>query len=394
MTTLPSEHRCVLLSDVHLGPDARPELSRSLCELVVAHPEHELIFLGDTFEFSAVVDPDPEQAWQVIRSENLDAVEALRAHVQRGGLLTFVAGNHDAVLPALRERFGAEFGAMERVCIVPWFTRRGGVHLEHGNLWDRDNAPLHPLAEWSSKTEPLGVALMRRFCAARGASQFAHAHQTTPAGGVLRAFRLFGFRAPYVIVRYFGTAVALCVEALVLRPTQLRRARLEGSARVLELEAQLALAPSVLGTLLAAAPEPTHRRFSTTFMRLYFDRVLAGLACVTALLSVGTLGPASAGGLFVLGVGYLFWGARGGVARYPGPVDALAEGSRGVASGLGAEIVVFGHTHVEQWESDYVNLGSFAYSRGSGRPYAVIEEGRLSSRRWPKSSAAVEPRFT
>lgn len=379
---------CLLLSDVHLGPRARPELARALCELVRAHRDWEVIFVGDTFEFSAIVDPDPEHAWDLIKRANPEVMAVLCAHVAAGGRLTFVVGNHDAALSALSDRFATEFGGREQVSVVPWFTRRGHVHLEHGNLWDRDNAPLHPLAVWRSTTEPLGIALMRRFCAKCNAIEFAHAHQTTPAGGLARAFRLFGFRAPLVVVSYFLTAWALCFEALLWRKRQSQLARIEGSQRASLLAEQWSIEPERLRRLLELAPVPTHGRFATTFMRLYFDRVLIGIACLWALVSVAAAGPTGAGvGVLVLGSGYLWWGSRRGVARYPGPVEALHEASLAIARDLRAQVVVFGHTHVEQSieqaGSHYINLGSFAYSHGPGRPYALIEGERVSSRRWP-----------
>src|SRR5690606_21193980 len=119
--------------------------------------------------------------------------------------------------------------------VSPWFVRRGGVHIEHGHLWDRDNAPLHPLDDWSAATEPLGVALMRRFVARRGALEFAHAHDTTPVAGLARAFALYRFRAPLVIAQYFATAGALCFEAGKRRKLQALKAEASGSVRVMQL---------------------------------------------------------------------------------------------------------------------------------------------------------------
>src|SRR6185295_18274886 len=71
----------------------------------------------------------------------------------------------------------------------------------------------HPLAVFSPDTEPLGVALTRRFLAPSRALAFAHAHETTPLHGLLRSFRLFGVRSPVVILRYFATAIRLCARA-------------------------------------------------------------------------------------------------------------------------------------------------------------------------------------
>src|SRR5690606_16338269 len=113
----------------------------------------------------------------------------------------------DALLDAL------EVDRRARLEVSPWFVRRGSVHVEHGHLYDPDNAPSHPLAPWSIATEPLGIALTRRFLAPNGVFAFAHAHETTPLAGLLRTFRLYGPRAPLIVYRYFATAIRLCLEA-------------------------------------------------------------------------------------------------------------------------------------------------------------------------------------
>ena len=80
----------------------------------------------------------------------------------------------------------------------PWFIRRAGVHIEHGHFYDPDNAPNHPLSQWDHRTEPLGVALTRRFIAPNGAMMFAGAYQVTPMAGFMQVLSEYRLRAPLV----------------------------------------------------------------------------------------------------------------------------------------------------------------------------------------------------
>ena len=70
------------------------------------------------------------------------------------------------------------------------------MHVEHGHAYDPDNAPTHPLVVPSVATEPLGVALTRRFLAPNRAFDFAHATEITPFEALARAARVFGTRMP------------------------------------------------------------------------------------------------------------------------------------------------------------------------------------------------------
>src|SRR5262249_54131180 len=146
-------------------------------------------------------------------------VSAIKRHLTSGHALTLIAGNHDAgvVTRGTRERLLELCGAQaeSRLRIEPWFIRRGGVHVEHGHVYDPDNAPAHPLAAWSPETEPLGISLTRRFLSPHNAFTFAHAHHTTPLEGLKHAFKTFGTRAPLMVVHYFATASRLTAEAAV-----------------------------------------------------------------------------------------------------------------------------------------------------------------------------------
>jgi hypothetical protein len=345
------------------------------------------VFAGDLFEFSSAKTDDAGVMWDQLCSANAEVIAALQAHTATGGKVTLLAGNHDAPLTAVSEHVVERLGDSTTVEVAPWFVRRGGVHVEHGHLWDRDNAPLHPLADWAANTEPLGIALMRRFVVKRGALAFAHAHDTTPAAGITRAFRLFGVRAPIVIAQYFATAGALCFEAGRRRKVQALHAEAAGSGRLSQLAAVSGVETASLCAVLDGAPAPTHLRFSDTFMRLYFDRVLASVAAMASASSAVMVGvvPLTLG---VFGLSSLYLASsvlrRGG--RYQGPVQALREAASVIATALDARCVVFGHTHVPEASESYVNLGSFAYCPADGRPYAEIVDGsRVVPRRWAEA---------
>jgi UDP-2,3-diacylglucosamine pyrophosphatase LpxH len=373
----------VVVSDVHLAGRPRPAVSRALSELIRAHANCEVVLAGDVFEFSSLPDKSPARAWSLLRQTHPEVFLALAEHVAAGGRLSFVAGNHDAALAALARHIVAQFGAPERVRVLPWFLREGRVHIEHGHLWDRDNAPLHPLADWSTATEPLGVALMRRFVAARGALAFAHAHDTTPLKGIQRAFELFGPRAALLVAQYFGTAIALCVEAGSARRWQARNAERQGLERLSALAAAFSVEAERLGHVLTLRPKPTHLYAHSTFMRLYFDRVFAlllGSWGCWAGLSHALLWPWATAA--IAGT-YLAFGARGS-ARYLGPVPALERAAHAIRTELDADVVVFGHTHVAHQSQHYVNLGSFGYAGERGRPYALVRGGRaVELQYWP-----------
>jgi hypothetical protein len=256
----------------------------------------------------------------------------------------------------------------------PWFVRRGPLHIEHGHLWDPDNAPAHPLSGWSFATEPLGIALTRRFVARRGVWQFAHAHETTLVQGLKRAFQLFGPAAPMLVIQYFATSARICAETLFDRGLTAERSA--GNIALFDAEAEHGVSADALRALLDQAPDPTHTRFDQTFFRLYYDRVM----CVLGLVG-GTAGTIAGGGavtavLAAASCAYLALNVKKSGARYHDrPVRLLREGAEVVRSVTDAQTVVFGHTHVPVIEPGYVNAGSFGYpERGQGRPHVFVNE--------------------
>lgn len=377
--------RLVVLSDLHLGRAAEAAQSRDLSRVIEQHAGDEIVLAGDSFDLSR----DPPREPPLASLAQLLAAQpalrgALRAHLVAGHPVTLVGGNHDAALCTE----GARDVVLQwleltdaPLTLEPWFIRRGDVHVEHGHLYDPDNAPTHPLAPWTHDTEPLGIALTRRFLVPSGAYAFAHASETKPLAGLLRTFRLYGSRAPAVVARYFATAIRLTLDAG--RQPGLETERAEGSARLQEYAARVGSDATALAALLKGVAAPRHHDRRDTFLRLYFDRVIPFVALVgaTPLAIAGSAPAAVVAGVSAatLGVSLL-----GGVGRYDGePVRRLRDAAALVADFTGATRVVMGHTHQEDEHGGYVNAGSFAYSRRDARPYLVVDGSGVERRLWP-----------
>jgi predicted phosphodiesterase len=369
----------LIVSDVHLSHEGAAAPASALAELVQRHPGQEIVFAGDIFGLSS--DPpkrDPIESVQSLLRAYPNLSRALREHLAAGAALTFLAGNHDAALSDERTRpallSALELTPQSRIAIKPWFIRRGPVHIEHGHIWDPDNAPAHPLSTWSPATEPLGISLTRHFVARRKVWQFAHAHETTLLKGLQRAFQLFGAGAPLLVAQYFSASGAICAATLFDRG--LRAEREQGARALSSVGEEAGVPEQALLKLLDAAPSPTHTAFQRTFLRLYFDRVFAvlGLASGAACLLGGALPLGAA--LTAAGGGYLTFNVKRSGARYSNqPIRLLRDGAEVVRDLTRAELVVFGHTHVPVSEPGYANAGSFGYPEvGSGRPYLIVDE--------------------
>lgn len=379
------ERPLVIVGDVHFSHGGRPETGQALARLVEAQAGSEIILNGDIFNLSLdAPERDPiESVLAMLRAEPA-LKAALRKHLAGTGRLTFVPGNHDAALsdPALRAPFLAwlELGGAAQATFSPWFVRRGRIHVEHGHVYDPDNAPTHPLVRPTPATEPLGVALTRRFLAPNRAFDFAHATEITPLEALLRAMRAFGTKMPRLLVRYFATSSHFCREA-GWRP-ELARERDLGDELLPRAAPTLGLDLDVLRALLDDRPRPTHESFERSFFRLYFDRIAATLTA-SAGVSLGVLAKSrSALGLAALSGLYLVESQRRGRNRYEGlPVRRLRQASASVRDITGADTVIFGHTHVAETLPGYLNPGSFTYRAGAPRPYGWVgTDGRVERR--------------
>jgi hypothetical protein len=124
-------------------------VSDDLAALVRAHPGARIAVAGDFFDLSAEA---PRVSSERAIEAGFEAYPHVRAalgeHLQHGGELIFLAGNHDPELgqPDAKQRSGSalalDAAARDRVSVSPWFFRDEALHLEHGHLFDPDNAPL------------------------------------------------------------------------------------------------------------------------------------------------------------------------------------------------------------------------------------------------------------
>lgn len=386
-----SERPIVVVSDVHLSHGGSFETAKALATLIERHPGHELVLAGDIFNLSCdTSDRDPVESVCAMLKPHAALLGALKQHLAAGSPVTLLAGNHDAgamhpeLKPQLLELLGlARAAPFENLA---WFVRRGGVHIEHGHVYDPDNAPSHPLFDSGPDGEPLGVALTRRFLAPNRAFDFAHEHEITPLEGLLKAFRIFGVKTPILVARYFAVAGSLCVEAATSH--RLNGIRREGDARVSPYASQAGVEEAMVRELLGLLPRPTHHHAEDMFFRLYFDRVLAFVSSSTGLSLAALLRSRSALALGLLGAGYLFGSVRRSANRYGElPVERLREAAQQVRKVTGAENVIFGHVHVEDELPGYVNSASFTYHEQPGRPYLVVDErGHIERRRLTEAS--------
>jgi predicted phosphodiesterase len=364
----------LVLSDVHLSAIVQPEREEAVCDLLLRHPGLDVVFLGDLFEFSSAKASDVGgELAQIVRA-NPRLQAALRQRTASGAHVYLAVGNHDAELMNLQTELRHSFGT--RTVLVPWFLRFGGVHLEHGHVFDADNAPLHPLAPYCRAHESLGAALMRSVVVGLDVRGFAHAHHLTPLLAAFRAVRLLNFRLPVVVCRGVFILGALVVRAAWGRWGARGRARTAGERVVAVPAARGGLPLDSLQRLLREVAAPTNATALGMIWRLYLDIPIAlGLAALCGLCSAGSHVAILGAGLsltYAVASGFGLWSRITRVARYVPPLEALARGADAVIRLTGASRVVFGHTHVEYDDGVYFNLGSFGYGGPRGRPYAVI----------------------
>jgi hypothetical protein len=382
----------LLTSDVHLSPTGGQSVSRALARLIAEHCGKNVLLVGDIFDLSLTpLDHEPAETLGRILAAHPEWVLACKTHLEKGGRLCFVPGNHDA---ELNESTTA--GVLLRtlappddrqLAVMPWFYRHGSVHIEHGHVYDPDCAPNHPLSPANAHSEGLGTALVRRFLAPSDSLEFAHAHELTPRSGLLLAAKKWGASAPVHMLEYFRTAAGLCLESLAVEGVR-AAAKNAGTAALPEHAERTGLPIPVIEALLAGVPRPTHHAFKDTFLRLYFDRLVAGGAAAvgTALLPVSAFAPSLLGPsalLMALGGVYLTASSRRARLHRDGPVQALALAAERIRALTDCSLVVFGHSHVPTEGPGYVNLGSFGFAENA-RPYLLLDDtGRSETRRLP-----------
>jgi len=371
--------RTIVLGDVHLTQHTPKAVSEDLARLVDEHAGARIVCAGDLFDLSADKPHLPlEKAVEAVFRAHPAGKAAFAKHLDQGGELWLISGNHDATIALADFRLAIESAldlsnaSKTRLRTTPWFFREGKLHLEHGHLYDPDNAPAHPLVIGEAS---LGVHFVEQFIAPTGAFRYLNMNDETPLKLFLSAFSFYGPRAPYVIYRYFHAALSAILRS---GPSFQRRSEQEkpiGQEEAKRFIEMFDIPPELVAALLPLGARPTLSSVSQTFSRLYFDRVLSTLA-MSAGLSATALGQKQAGkAIFSLGALAMTLSWARGHNRYRGSVhEQLAEGARRIAETTGARLVVFGHTHREALEEHYANTASFAFPKQApGRPFLEIE---------------------
>lgn len=369
--------RTIVIGDLHLVRDTPKEVTDDLAKLVAEHAGARIVVAGDLFDLSADY-PRTESAAALERA--IAAQPRTRAafaeHVDRGGELWLIGGNHDAAVGEARlksildDGLGLRGDARARVRTTPWFFRDGALHLEHGHFYDPDNAPAHPL---HAELRCLGVHFVEEFIAPTGAFAYLNANDDTPLKLFLRAFSWYGARAPYVIYRYFHAAIGAMMRSGPFFDATEEVAR--GRAREPAFADELGVPRELVASLVELGVPPTMSSLGATFQRVYFDRVLATIALMTGAGALANKRYAAA--TWALGFGALAMGVSWalGYDRYGGTVpERLERSADDVARTTGAALVVLGHAHREALGGSYANTGSFSFPREApGRPFLEIE---------------------
>ena len=374
---MPRLPRTIVIGDLHLVRDTPAGVIEDFLRLLREHAGARLVVAGDLFDLSA--DHPGKEKGQALR-EALAAQpaikRALQEHVERGGRLDLISGNHDAALgdplelASLAKALELSAADATRVRSTPWFFREGGLHLEHGHLYDPDNALTHPLVVG---VRSLGVHFTEEFIAPTGAFRYLNSNDRPPLELLLSAFKWYGVRGPYVVFKYFDAAFRAVLESGPL--FRGHGEALTGAAREADFMAQLSVDETLVKQMLALSARPTMEDLAATLSRLYLDRVAATCSILSgaALLAAGK----RRAGAWAIGAGALAMGVSwaAGHDRYGGSVpERLAESAGKIASATGAKLVVMGHAHRESDAPHYANTGSFSFpQRAPGRPFLEIE---------------------
>lgn len=370
----------IVLADLHLSRSTPPEVGVAFARLLDRHAGARVIVAGDLFDLATGrTTTHRRRAVAGVLCHHAPVRAAVGRHLDRCGELWLAPGNHDPDLggeplrEALLDAVGPSPLGRRRVRSTPWFFRLGALHVEHGHVYDPDNAPAHPLVVG---TRSLGTHFCLEFMYPTRAYDYLITNDQTPGKLLLSAFQRYGRRGPYVVYRYFyAAALAL------LRSGRLYRGRAEpacGRRRLSRYAAEAGVDPELVERLCRLTAAPTLESSSRTFARLYLDRALA-TAAVASGLTAAVCGARRTGPLAAAaGAAALLYSWQRGHDRYRGSVSArLAAAAERVAEATGAELVVFGHAHREDVGSRYANTGSFAHPRPPcepGRPYLEIQD--------------------
>jgi len=371
--------RTIVLGDLHLTRRSEPAVARDFAALLDEVGGARVIVAGDFFDFTMdAATCDRSEATRSVLAAHPPLRGAIGRFVDSGGELVLLGGNHDADLgscelrSALLDAVEPTVAGRARISGSPWFLRERSLHVEHGHFYDPDNAPAHPLVVGARS---LGVHFSAEFLNPTGAHRYLQANDDTPLKLFLSAFRWYGPRGPYVVYRYFRTALdALARSGPFYRARGERRIGQEHQARF---AIETGVAPSLVDDLIALGAPPTLESWYETFARLYLDRALPTVLCSAGVAAVAAGWRRAGGGCLALGASLLTISWLNGHDRYRGRVvDQLGAAAERIADSTDAQLVIFGHTHREALGKRYANTGSFAFPRhASGRPLLEVEWG-------------------
>ncbi|NUO50613.1 MAG: hypothetical protein HOV80_17300 [Polyangiaceae bacterium] len=378
--------RTIAVGDLHLVRDTPKGVVDDAVRLLQDHPGARIVFLGDLFDLSAD-HPGAEKGPALKQAVETHApfARALGEHVDRGGELWIVGGNHDAAAGdpdergSLLEGLRLDGDRRARVRTSPWLFREGGLHLEHGHLYDPDNAVAHPLV---AGARSLGVHFVEEFIAPTGAFRYLNANDGMPLDLLVSAFKWYGVRGPYVVYKYFDAAFRALAGSGQPFAAQARDDHAEGHSRESAYAASIGVEDQLLRALDSIRAVPTRMNALRTFQRLYLDRVASTVAMTSGAIAL--MAGKRTTGLALLGAGALTMGVSWalGYDRYGGNVPEMLErGANEVVEKTDAKLVVMGHAHREALTDHYANTGSFSFPRGApGRPFLEIEDGASGPR--------------
>lgn len=380
-----------VVGDVHLHVGSSASLVDDLQRLVDGigsrDPEACIVFNGDAFDLDQVGDEPASGIGEERAARRIERIfgafptltQTLAGHVHRGGVLLFVAGNHDAELllsapqRVIKEHLvwqahgeGGDDSAAQRILVVEKFDF-AHVLIEHGHQNDPDSAFFPDMRSAVDKQRlsafPLASLLTRLFLSKNPRFEALGDNYKTPLPVLLRVLRDYKLAAFNMI---FGYPIH-----------GLRIAWLSVLARVRN------DAPRPTGAVSMSSPW-------TVMGRMYLDRYFASVLALLLLVGVLTR---------VLDM--RFWWILAAIAIYlvVPPVRSKrffhrdlhrCEGEALAHSANGTRLVVFGHTHHafvrEMGNATYANHGAFSL------PVEIDEQGRICGNGGPASRSVSTKR--
>ena len=360
----------------------------------------ELIFNGDLFDFDApsVIDGEVRHEDQPrdertsvatltrILDDHAEFVAALGRLLASGRLIVFVSGNHDAqlVFPGVQKLLETrliqaaqsinpsipEKELSGRIIFRSWFyTTPDGVHVEHGNQYDRYCSfryPTEPFTNDGTSIQPTVGSLTFRHMASR----MGYFNPHVDSSFMLTLPKYVAHWARYYLFTgrsLFMTGIRGIYATVTTTWRQRTRPDAETESRMITKASQEGADPELVKRHAVQFAAPSEDAFHGLLRELWLDRaVLVGTGTVVALgaYHVGTAVTLAKAAL----------GAGAGITGYEivvpkptlGDIYKHIDSRAPVIAGIyGARGVVFGHTHMPSgvWEN-----GVFVGNSGTWSP--------------------------